>query len=85
MKQVEEFTREKGFEDKLELFQKAALLAQNPKDFENISDLTESDKEIIRRETTRKLLICFIYVCPANTPPRQMEPTPRIVYDGRRM
>jgi hypothetical protein len=52
--QVEEFTREKGFEDKLELFQKAALLAQRPKEFEKIPEMTESDKEIIRRETTRK-------------------------------
>ncbi|KAF9446294.1 hypothetical protein P691DRAFT_776969 [Macrolepiota fuliginosa MF-IS2] len=54
LKQVATFTEEKGFEDKLELFQKAALLAQDPKNFENIPELTESDKAFIRRETTHK-------------------------------
>jgi len=53
MRQVEEFTKEKGLDDKLELFQKAALLAQNQKDFENIPELSDGDKEVIRRETTR--------------------------------
>lgn len=53
MENVEEFVKEKGLEDKLGLFKKAALLAQNPKDFEKISGITEEDKEIIRRETTR--------------------------------
>jgi hypothetical protein len=59
MSQVEEFTRVKGFEHQLKLFQKAALLAQRPKEFENIPELSDSDREIIRRETTRKW-DCFI-------------------------
>ena len=53
MRKVELFVKDKGFEEKLELFQKGALVAQNPNDFENISELTEADKEVIRRETTR--------------------------------
>lgn len=56
MENVEEFVKERGLEDKLGLFQKAALLAQNPKDFEQIPGMTEEDKEVIRRETTR---MCF--------------------------
>ena len=53
MRKVESFVKEKGFEDKTGLFQRAAVLAQNPKEFETMSELTEADKEIIRRETTR--------------------------------
>ncbi|KAF8645383.1 hypothetical protein AX16_007885 [Volvariella volvacea WC 439] len=52
--QVEDFAREKGMEDITPLLKKGALLAQNPKDFENISELDEADREIIRRETTHK-------------------------------
>ncbi|KAF7362073.1 putative polyol transporter 1 [Mycena venus] len=52
--QVEEFVREKGFDDQLALFQKAALLAQNPSKFESIPELDEEDKAIIRREVTHK-------------------------------
>jgi hypothetical protein len=53
MRQVEEFTREKGLEDRTEVFKKGALIAQNPKGFETIEELAEEDKEWIRRETTR--------------------------------
>ena len=53
MRKVDLFVKDKGFEDRLELFQKSALLAQNPQDFENIPELTEAEKEVIRRETTR--------------------------------
>ncbi|KAJ7502799.1 hypothetical protein B0H11DRAFT_1711553, partial [Mycena galericulata] len=52
--QVEEFTREKGFDDQLAIFQKGALLAQSPKNFESIPELDESDKATIRREVTHK-------------------------------
>jgi len=41
-------------EDILPDLGKGALLAQNPKDFENIPELDETDREIIRRETTRQ-------------------------------
>ncbi|KAJ7480835.1 hypothetical protein FB451DRAFT_1446910 [Mycena latifolia] len=52
--QVEEFVGEKGFEKDLKLFQKGALLAQNPKTFESIPELDEQDKAAIRREITHK-------------------------------
>ncbi|KAJ6506742.1 hypothetical protein C8R45DRAFT_970404 [Mycena sanguinolenta] len=52
--QVEEFVREKGFDDKLKLFEKGALIAQNPKSFESIPELDEEDKEAIRREITHR-------------------------------
>ncbi|KAJ7213653.1 hypothetical protein B0H12DRAFT_1155841 [Mycena haematopus] len=52
--QVEEFVGEKGLDDKLKLFQKGALLAQNPKTFESIPELDEEDKDAIRREITHK-------------------------------
>ena len=41
-------------EDILPELRKGALLAQNPKDFETMPELDEADKEIIRREVTRK-------------------------------
>lgn len=40
-------------EDITPILKKGALLAQNSKDFENIPDLDETDKEVIRKETTR--------------------------------
>ena len=54
LRQVETFVAEKGLEDKTDLFKKAAVLAQNPKAFEDLDVLTEEDKAIIRRETTRQ-------------------------------
>ncbi|KAF8995193.1 hypothetical protein BDQ17DRAFT_1250975 [Cyathus striatus] len=52
--QVREFTKEKGLEDKTALFEKAALLAQSPKNFENIPELDNDDREVLRREVTHK-------------------------------
>ncbi|KAJ7209573.1 hypothetical protein GGX14DRAFT_630806 [Mycena pura] len=52
--QVQDFAREQGFEAELKLLEKAALLAQSPKDFESIEELDEDDKAIIRREITHK-------------------------------
>ncbi|KDR75660.1 hypothetical protein GALMADRAFT_97411 [Galerina marginata CBS 339.88] len=68
LKQVEAFTRANGLEDKIGLFKKAALLAQNPQDFENQTDLDEADREVIRRETTHrwsqsKSLYLTIIIC----------------------
>ncbi|KAJ7755722.1 hypothetical protein DFH07DRAFT_885765 [Mycena maculata] len=51
--QVEEFVREKGFDD-VALFQKGALIPQNPKNFEEITEFDETDKAVIRREITHK-------------------------------
>ncbi|PPQ73733.1 hypothetical protein CVT26_011888 [Gymnopilus dilepis] len=54
MKQVEHFVHEKGLQDKVDLFKRAAVLAQNPNDFETQPDLSEEEKEHIRRETTHR-------------------------------
>jgi hypothetical protein len=56
LKDVEDFVAEKGLQDKTDLFKKGALLAQNPNDFEKLDVLTENDKKVIRRETTRQSL-----------------------------
>jgi hypothetical protein len=47
------FCQEYGFEDHVETFQKGALVAQRPKEFEELSELTDDDKYYLRRETTR--------------------------------
>lgn len=60
LSQVEEFAREKGMEDITEVLQKGALIAQNPSKFESLEELDESDKEIIRRETTRASLMSLL-------------------------
>ncbi|KAK0214353.1 hypothetical protein IW262DRAFT_1450103 [Armillaria fumosa] len=52
--QVEEFTREKDFDEYIETFKKGALLAQRPGEFETLPLLDEADREAIRREKTYK-------------------------------
>lgn len=52
--QVSQFCAQYELADKEEYFQKGALVAQSPDDFENIPELTEDDKHWIRREKTRK-------------------------------
>lgn len=51
---VEKFCRENGFEDKVDLFTRGALLAADPQDFEEREDITEKEKVILREETTHK-------------------------------
>ena len=53
MAQVEAFAREQGMEDIEPVLKKGALIAQHPSDFESLPELDETDKAIIRRETTR--------------------------------
>lgn len=50
---MEDFAAKYGMQDSLAVLRKGALLAQSPRDFEEIKDLDDVDKEIIRRETTR--------------------------------
>ncbi|KAL2213942.1 hypothetical protein CC79DRAFT_1339158 [Sarocladium strictum] len=50
--QVHQFCHANDLADKEEYFQKGALVAQSPQNFENIPELTEDDKYWIRRETT---------------------------------
>ena len=51
---VEEFAAERGLMDEVEYLKKGALVAQNPKQFEFIDELTEDEKETLRRETTHR-------------------------------
>lgn len=51
---VESFCRQYGLEDHLDNFRKGALISQNPKAALDLPDLTDEDKEIIRREQTHK-------------------------------
>ncbi|KAJ6069051.1 hypothetical protein N7499_010938 [Penicillium canescens] len=48
------FCQEYGFEEHVETFQKGALVAQRPKEFEELPELTDDDKYYLRRETTHK-------------------------------
>ncbi|KAF9451301.1 H(+)-myo-inositol cotransporter [Macrolepiota fuliginosa MF-IS2] len=50
----ETFAREHGLEDMTELFKKGALVAQDPLGFEDLSLLTEQDKQALREEITHK-------------------------------
>ncbi|KAH8430901.1 sugar porter family MFS transporter [Aspergillus melleus] len=51
---VEEFAREKNLEQIVEDLKKGALVAQDPKVFEQLNGLEESDKELLRREKTHR-------------------------------
>ncbi|ORX33819.1 hexose transport-related protein [Kockovaella imperatae] len=53
-KLADEFCDTHGFQDKQDLFHRAAVLAQNPNDYESLSELTEDDKYWVRREYTNK-------------------------------
>lgn len=50
---VDAFVAEKGLPDR-EVFRKGALIAQDPDNFENLADLDEDDKEVIRYERAHK-------------------------------
>ncbi|KAI9840322.1 MAG: hypothetical protein M1837_001769 [Sclerophora amabilis] len=54
LRRVEEFAHEKDLLHCLDDLRRGALVAQNPHDIENIEELTESDKEALRREKTHK-------------------------------
>jgi hypothetical protein len=57
LQQVESFAQEYEMTDIVGHLRKGALLAQNPAHFEAIDELDESDREVIRREKTRKSLL----------------------------
>lgn len=54
MANAAKFAQTHGLEDHVELFQKGALVAQDPSAFESLSQLTEEDKAIFRREITHR-------------------------------
>jgi hypothetical protein len=45
---VDNFCREKGLEDKIDVFRKGALVAQRPSDFDDIAELDEADRAPLR-------------------------------------
>lgn len=52
--QVDDFCREKGMDDKIDLLRKGALVAQHPSKFEELAELDETEKQIFRDEILRK-------------------------------
>ncbi|KZP07383.1 hypothetical protein FIBSPDRAFT_964127 [Athelia psychrophila] len=54
IRNVEAFAAEKELTDILPHLQKGAVLAQNPADFETLSELDSEDKDVIRHERTHK-------------------------------
>lgn len=62
--QTTSFCNSYGFQEKEELFQKAAILAQRGHDFEAIEELTDDDKYYLRRETTHRWHLPWaLYMC----------------------
>ncbi len=57
MEQVTVFCNENELGQHVELFKKAALVAQSPNDFETMPELNEDDRYHIRREKTHKWAI----------------------------
>jgi hypothetical protein len=53
--QVEAFCGKYGFEDKIDTFHRASLVAQRPHDFESIQELTDDDKHWLRHEITSRM------------------------------
>lgn len=51
---VSVFAHEKGLEDIEEVIMRGALVAQDPKGFEKITELSEEEKEVLRREQTHR-------------------------------
>lgn len=52
--QVSSFCREYSFEDKEDIFFRGALAAQNPNDYDEIPELTDQDKYLLKREVTNR-------------------------------
>lgn len=66
---VEQFAHEKGLVDILPDLRKGAVIAQDPKIFESLEDLTEEDKNILRREKTHRWHQPFMMYFMTSMPP----------------
>lgn len=51
---VEAFAKEKDLEDILPLLHRGALVSQAPKNFENVAELSEDEKQWLRKEQTHR-------------------------------
>jgi hypothetical protein len=56
MAEVDDFARKYGFDPETEvpLLRKGALVAQSPADFENMLELTDDDRDSLRKEITHR-------------------------------
>lgn len=54
MADVDAFAKEKDLEDIIPLLRKGALVAQNPKAFEQVEELDDAEREWLRQETTHR-------------------------------
>jgi hypothetical protein len=54
LEDVDKFCTKYGLGEHKELFRKGALVSQNPQDVHDMPELTNDEKEAIRRETTHK-------------------------------
>ena len=52
--QVEQFCQQYDFHDKVDVFYRGALAAQNPETYDEVEELTDDDKHHLRREVTHK-------------------------------
>lgn len=67
---VEAFAREKDLEYILDDLRKGALVAQDPREFEQMDELTESEKELLRREKTHRWSQPFMMYFMTSKSPR---------------
>ena len=51
---VDRFAEEYDMMEQIELLRKGALIAQHPADFENLAELDEEDRAVLREEITRR-------------------------------
>ena len=51
---VEQFCLDHGFEDKIDLFKRAARVAHNPHEVATLPDLTDEERKVCVEETTHK-------------------------------
>ena len=70
---VEQFAYEKELNDILELLKKGSLIAQDPKRFEELPELQEEEKIVLRREKTHRwsqpfMMYFMTSMCSLKTP-----------------
>lgn len=64
--QVVTFCDKYGFNEKIDVFQRAAFVAQRPHEFESMPQISEDEKYHLRREVTNKWRLPFaMYMCIA--------------------
>lgn len=51
---VDDFAQKYDLIDRIPLLRKGALVAQNPADFENLAELDDNDRQVLREEITRR-------------------------------